>query len=117
MQLLGSTGIYRTATVVAFSYLGFWLALVLIGELSSEAGARHPLIGASLGGHVPVWWLHWLKIPLVLWLVADLFFIRRVPPEVRKAQWGTSLLAIPLFMAISISLEFHCGALDRAALR
>lgn len=112
MILASAGGIYRTSVRWSGLFLCLWIALVVLTVMVQRGGSSIWFGSVWLGGHIPIYYLRHLSGVFFLWMLADLFFIRRAPPEYRKAQWATSILMLLLYPTAAALLESIVGALD-----
>lgn len=107
--------IYRVSVQASAAFLCAW-AMLLTVEYLYQRGENASWFGTLwLGSHIPLYYLRFAEIPFLLWLIADLFFIRKAPPEFRKAQWATTVLMLLLFTITAAVLGSFTSALDWVA--
>lgn len=96
-------------------FLLVWIAPVILELLIQQGGGSTWFGTVGLGGHIPLYYLPFVSGIFFLWMLADLFFIRRAPAEFRKAQWATSILMLLLYTLAAVGLESLVTAMDYVA--
>jgi hypothetical protein len=113
--LTASGGIYRTSVRWSGVFLLLWVVPVILTLLVQNGGGSTWFGSVWLGGHIPLFYLRYLSGVFFLWMLADLFFIRRAPPAYRKAQWATTIFMLLLYSTVAALLESLVAALEHVA--
>lgn len=95
---LGLQGFMRPSARVAWLFLCLWTALILFVWAATPPQLAPWLTTPVAGDRSPLELGEPLLDALMLWVLLDLFWIRRAPPEWRKAQYGTSVLTVLLLL-------------------
>lgn len=105
MRMHGSPlGFYRRSAILTGGYLLLWLGSWVIALIERLEGGSSWLVQPGAGGVSPLGWMRFAGAPFALWLLADLWFIRREPAEFRKAQWAATCVMLVLLAVVSSTL-------------
>lgn len=115
MDFASQGSIYRASARLSGLFLCLWIVPVVLTLLLQHSGSATWFGSVWLGGHIPLYYLRYLSGIFFLWMLADLFFIRRAPAEFRKAQWATSILMLVLYATVAAMLESIVAAMDHFA--
>ncbi len=108
-------GFHRPSVRTAALFLVLWTGSLIAALIPRHSPSRSGFGAVGFGDHIPLYWIRYAADAFLTWMVVDLFFIRRAPPDVRKAQWATSILMILLLLTAGPFLESLTDALEWSA--
>lgn len=115
MNLTGNPlGFHRRSATITGVFLLLWLGAWVMVWIQRVEGGTSWLERPGAGGIAPLGWMGFAVYPLTIWLLADLWFIRRAPPEFRKAQWASTGVMLLLLLVVASALEPLAAAFRRA---
>lgn len=115
MRIPGSPlGFHRRSAILTGVFLLLWLGAWLVVWIQRVDGGASWLERPGAGGVAPVGWMRFAVYPLGVWLIADLWLIRRAPPEFRKAQWASTAIMLLLLLLVASALEPLAAAFQHA---